>query len=203
MKLIRHMSRNIDLPTRTGVLKVVATSGQNEPLLWVPGFLGTMNGAKIEYLQNINEQLFNRPLWKFDYSNIGMSTGDFTFENWVKDAETVLHQAFKYEQRQVILVASSMGAFISVHIAQRNPELVKAMYLCAPAKDLFKDRFHEISSIPGDIVPIPGSYEHSSNKEGIPKQFFESIPQFWFDQIQPECPVHILHPELDEIWYVH
>ena len=89
-------------------------------LIQVPGFLGTMNGAKVEFLESINKDVLNRPLWKFNYSNIGESKGDFTFKNWMNDAETILAEASK-DDSSVILVASSMGAFISINLANKYP----------------------------------------------------------------------------------
>ena len=85
----------------------------------MPGFLGTMTGAKVEFLEKVNNEDLKRPLWKFNYSNIGESKGDFIFENWVADAKTILNKAS--EESPVILVASSMGAFISINLANQFP----------------------------------------------------------------------------------
>ena len=85
----------------------------------MPGFLGTMTGAKVEFLEKVNNEALQRPLWKFNYSNIGESKGDFTFENWLTDAKTILNKAS--EESPVILVASSMGAFISINLANQYP----------------------------------------------------------------------------------
>ena len=81
-------------------------------------------------------------------------------------------------------------------------EKVKAMFLCAPAKDFMKDRFDEINKFPGDHIPIPGTYDQSAGIGGVPKTFFGSIPQFWIEpnSLDIQCPVHILHPENDELW---
>ena len=49
-----------------------------------------MTGAKVEFLEKVNNEDLKRPLWKFNYSNIGESKGDFTFENWMADAQTIL-----------------------------------------------------------------------------------------------------------------
>ena len=64
-----------------------------------------------------------------------------------------------------------------------------------------KARFEEINQFPGDVIPIPGSYDHATGMGGIPKTFFDSIPPFWINQpLNITCPVHILHPENDELW---
>ena len=65
-----------------------------------------MTGAKVQHLESIQEQYQFGNLWKFDYSQIGQSTGDLTFENWLQDAETVLTKAFEEENRPITLVAS-------------------------------------------------------------------------------------------------
>ena len=122
------------IKTTSGSIQADYQPGQKEPIIWVkefvnleeiilkiqvPGFLGTMTGAKVEFLEKVNSEDLQRPLWKFNYSNIGESKGDFTFENWVADAKTVLNQAS--EESPVILVASSMGAFISINLANQFP----------------------------------------------------------------------------------
>ena len=65
-----------------------------------------MTGAKVQHLESIQEKFEFGNLWKFDYSQIGQSTGDLTFENWLQDAETVLTKAFEEEKRPITLVAS-------------------------------------------------------------------------------------------------
>merc|ERR1719245_2279254 len=54
---------------------------------------------------------------------------------------------------------------------------------------------------PGEIIPIPETYLHSSGIESIPKTFLRDIEQYWLsdDLDTVTCPVHILHPELDEL----
>ena len=117
-----------------------------------------MTGAKVQHLETmlINQKMGN--LWKFDYSQIGDSKGDLTFENWFADAESVLDRAFDEEQQPLTLVASSMGAFISLNLARRskNEHKIRALFLCAPARDFMRLNMPMMDQIPGDFVPIPG-----------------------------------------------
>lgn len=194
----------IDLPTKSGLLKVARQQGgssSGRPLLWVPGFLGTMTGAKVEHLESMK---MTGNVWKFNYSQIGDSRGELTFKNWFNDAAAVLEHVYNEEQRPVVLVASSMGAFISLNLARddKHRDKIAAMFLCAPARDFMRAQVPQLESIPGDMVPIPDTYLHSSGLPGMPKAFFETIAPFWIDdgaKLDIDCHVHILHPELDEL----
>ena len=193
----------IDLPTKSGVLKLARQRGSasSPPLLWVPGFLGTMTGAKVQHLESME---LDGSLWKFNYSQIGDSRGELTFSNWFADAAAVLEHVYEKEQQPVVLVASSMGAFISLNLARdaKHRDKIAAMFLCAPARDFMRANLPQLEAIPGDMVPIPDTYIHSSGLSGMPKTFFESVPPFWIDdeaKLPISCPVHILHPELDEL----
>ena len=56
------------------------------------------------------------------------------------------------------------------------------------------------------MIPIPEGYDHergqsSISKHGIPKKFFDAVPNYWFNgNLHITCQVHILHPEHDELW---
>ena len=167
----RHMSVVRKIPSINGgqINTCVETFGTDRTLIWVPGFLGTMNGIKSQELSKWNKDIFRQKLWKFDYSGIGESVGELKFSNWVTDAESVIKAAFEENHQKVDIIASSMGAFIALHLAESNPDFVKTMFLCAPAKDFHKMRFHAVMSSPGDNLPIPEDYLHSSGLTYIPK----------------------------------
>lgn len=129
-----------------------------------------MNGIKSQELSKWNMNDFHHTLWKFDYSGIGDSVGKLEFKNWLKDAETILHTAYEEHGEKVDIIGSSMGAFISLHLALSNPDMIRSMFLCAPAKDFMKANFDQIMNIPGDNIPIPVDYLHSSGLNSIPKE---------------------------------
>jgi len=191
--------------TKFGVIDALQ-NGKSEKaaILWVPGFLGTMNGVKAEALQKWNHDEFQQTLWRFDYSGIGKSTGHLTFENWMSDAGAVLEAAAE-SGGPVNIVGSSMGGLISLHLAARQPELVRSLYLCAPAVHFLKDRIALVRQSPGDDIPIPADYLHGSGLESIPKTFLEGVEESWLEEIDFEklrsqkLPIHVLHPELDDI----
>ena len=68
-----------------------------------------------------------------------------------------------------------MGGFISLQLALRNPDKINSMFLCAPAKDFMREMLagDAISKVPGDLIPIPENYLHSSGIGGIPKLGFK------------------------------
>ncbi|CBY13679.1 unnamed protein product [Oikopleura dioica] len=154
--------------TKFGVIDAIQNGkAEKAAILWVPGFLGTMNGVKAEALQKWNHDEFKQTLWRFNYSGIGKSTGHLkrsksTFKNWLSDAGAVLEQAAAESGGPVDVIGSSMGGLISLHLATRNPELVRSLYLCAPAVHFLKDRIALVRQSPGDDIPIPPDYLHGS-----------------------------------------
>jgi len=64
-----------------------------------------------------------------------------------------------------------------------------------------KHQYGQIMESPGHTIPIPDTYLHSSGIESIPKTFLRDIEEYWLsdDLGAVSCPVHILHPELDEL----
>ena len=78
-----------------------------------------------------------------------------------------------------MLSAEMTGGFLFNLIQEK----VKAMFLCAPAKDFMKDRFDEINQFPGEHIPIPGTYDHSTGMGGIPKHFLGQFLNFGSNQI--------------------
>ncbi|CAG5098587.1 Oidioi.mRNA.OKI2018_I69.XSR.g15800.t1.cds [Oikopleura dioica] len=61
--------------TKFGVIDALRNgSEKSAAMLWVPGFLGTMNGVKAEAIEKWNRNVFSQTLWRFNYSGIGHST---------------------------------------------------------------------------------------------------------------------------------
>lgn len=113
------------------------SSGQTG-LLWLGGFKSDMTGTKAEALARWAGRT-KRRLVRFDYFGHGQSSGRFvdgTIGRWIDDAIAVFDELTEGPQ---ILVGSSMGGWITLHLALARPERVKAIVLIAPAPDFTEE----------------------------------------------------------------
>ncbi|MGE4313587.1 MAG: alpha/beta hydrolase [Pseudobdellovibrionaceae bacterium] len=121
-------------------LAYVYTDGNKDKALLVfcGGFKSDMTGTKATFLEE-SAKASDIPYLRFDYSGHGASEGNFpdgTIGTWAKDAESII-EAMR-GQRQVVLVGSSMGGWISLLLA-RQKDYLKALVLLAPAPDFTRD----------------------------------------------------------------
>lgn len=103
-------------------------------LLWLGGFKSDMSGTKATALDTY-ARARGFSYVRFDYSGHGESGGTFaegTISRWLADSLEVLDSLTQGPQ---ILVGSSMGAWIALHMATARPELVQGLVLIAPAAD--------------------------------------------------------------------
>jgi len=115
-----------------------ATEGANPAVVWLGGFRSDMNGAKAQTMARWAWRQ-GRAFIRFDYFGHGRSSGDFahaTVTRWREDALAVIDQLTTEE---LILVGSSMGAWLACLAAMARPHRVKALVLVAPAPD-FTDK---------------------------------------------------------------
>ena len=109
--------------------------GRGPTVVWLGGFRSDMTGAKAEALAGW-AHANGRAYLRFDYLGHGESSGDFqskgTITRWREDALAVLDQLI---EGPVVLVGSSMGAWIACLVAMSQQERVSAMVLVAPAPD--------------------------------------------------------------------
>ena len=107
-------------------------------VLFCGGFLSAMSGTKATFLQDLcagNGLGFLR----FDYSGHGLSDGRFedgTIGLWLTETLEVLD---RLTDGPVVLVGSSMGAWIATHAAQQRRGRVGGLVLLAPAIDFTED----------------------------------------------------------------
>lgn len=98
--------------------------GQRQPtIMYVPGFFAPMNLRKTVVLEDYAIQNGYSNV-RYDQECVGLSTGSQTtieFEHWLEDALAILDRVC---EGPVILVASSLGGWISVLVAQRRPDRI-------------------------------------------------------------------------------
>ncbi len=107
-------------------------------VMFLGGFKSDMNGTKAIYLE---EQCKARgqEFVRFDYSGHGLSGGEFTdgtIGSWKNDALEIMDNIIT---RDVILVGSSMGGWISLLLLSERGERIKGMVGIAAAPDFTRD----------------------------------------------------------------
>ena len=114
-------------------------AGPGQPtVMFCGGFRSNMTGIKATYLEDLcGRQGYG--FLRFDYGGHGGSDGRFedgTIGVWLADAVVALDQL---TQGTVILVGSSMGAWIATLIALQRPARIAGLVLLAPAIDFTED----------------------------------------------------------------
>ncbi|MBL6455827.1 alpha/beta hydrolase [Belnapia sp. T6] len=108
--------------------------GPGVGMVFLGGFRSDMTGTKAEELAAFCAAT-GRAFLRFDYSGHGASGGEFeagSIGRWAADAEAVIGALTEGPQ---VLVGSSMGGWISLLLARRQPERVAALVGIAAAPD--------------------------------------------------------------------
>ncbi len=159
-------------------------AGASPTLLFLPGYASDMEGAKALALDSLAGER-GLAMLRLDYSGTGSSGGRFedgTLALWL---EEMLAAVDRLTNGPLILVGSSMGGWLALHVALLRPERVAGLVGIAAAPDFtnwgFADR---------DVA----------ERQGIAPGFWESGQQFLLlDRvIAIDCPVRLLHGERDQ-----
>lgn len=132
---------------RTGkpTLAYNITQGSRSDLplvMFMPGYRSDMEGTKAVYLEGRCKERGQGYL-RFDYSGHGVSEGDFndgTISIWTQDALDVMDYATV--GRDVVLVGSSMGGWISLLMALERRTQVCGLVGIAAAPDFTLDIYY-------------------------------------------------------------
>jgi pimeloyl-ACP methyl ester carboxylesterase len=158
--------------------------GASPALLFLPGYASDMEGTKALALDAFAEAR-GLSMLRFDYSGTGSSAGTFedsTLAMWLEEALAALDQL---SEGPVILVGSSMGGWIALHLALLRPERVRALVGIAAAPDFTNWGFPD-----GDTAVA----------QGLARGFWESGEQLRLleTEIAIDPPVRLLHGEKDQ-----
>ena len=158
--------------------------GSSPGLVFLPGYASDMEGNKALALDAFAEER-RLSLLRFDYSGTGSSPGKFeqgTLDAWLEEALGVID---RLTQGPLVVVGSSMGGWLALHVALRRPERVTALVGIAAAPDFTKWGFPD-----GD----------TAERQGLSQVFWESGQKLLLlDQpLDIDCPVRLLHGELDQ-----
>ena len=157
--------------------------GGGPALMFLPGYASDMEGTKALAIDAFAEQR-GLAMLRLDYSGTGSSGGNFhegTLALWIEEALGLLDEL---TEGPVIIIGSSMGGWIALHLALLRPERVQALVGIAAAPD-----FTEWGFADGDAAVA----------QGLARSFWESGQRLLLldKPIAIGCPVRLLHGEQD------
>ena len=172
--------------------------GSSPTLVFLPGYASDMEGAKALALDDFAEARGTAML-RFDYSGTGSSAGSFedgTLALWVEEALAAIDRLTK---GPVVLVGSSMGGWIALHVAVLRPERVQALVGIAAAPDFtdwgFPDHLKQRLAA-GETLRRQSPY---GGEQVTTAGFWNSGQQLRLlgGEIAVDCPVQLVHGEAD------
>jgi pimeloyl-ACP methyl ester carboxylesterase len=158
--------------------------GRAPALMFLPGYASDMEGNKALALDAFAER-HGLGLLRFDYSGTGSSSGRFeegTLDLWLEESVAALD---RLTEGPVILIGSSMGGWLALHLALLRPDRVHALVGIAAAAD-----FTDWGFADGD----------TAERQGIGRAFWQSGQRrrLLGGEIAIDCPVRLVHGELDQ-----
>jgi pimeloyl-ACP methyl ester carboxylesterase len=171
--------------------------GNVPTILFLPGYASDMEGTKALALDAFAEER-GLSMLRFDYSGTGSSGGRFengTLALWLEEAVAAIDDL---TQGPLILVGSSMGGWIALHLALLRPERVRALVGIAAAPDFTEWGFtaEQKAMLQRDgRIEEPNPYGPSVFTDA----FWQSGQQLGLlaNEIATDCPVRLLHGEVD------
>ncbi|CAO6128704.1 COG1647 Esterase/lipase [Candidatus Pelagibacterales bacterium] len=168
-------------------------------IIFLHGLMSNIQSKKAKYLKNFsNKNKVN--LLLFEYSGHGRSSGqfiDFSIKNWVEDSRLIIKRLIK--KNKIILIGSSMGAWIGILLIKYFYKKIKGVIGIAAAPDFTKEliwkklNIVEKSKIKKDkIYKLKSSY---NNFYPITKKFIFDAKKFLVLNKKIKCnfPVELLH----------
>jgi pimeloyl-ACP methyl ester carboxylesterase len=157
--------------------------GNAPTLVFLPGYASDMEGAKALALDAFAEQR-GLAMLRLDYSGTGSSGGEFADGTLALWLEEVLAVVDRLTQGPLILVGSSMGGWLALHLALLRPERVAALVGIAAAPDFTQWGFSD---------------GETAERQGLARGFWESGQKLLLlnGEIPIDCPVRLIHGELD------
>ncbi|HEX3424469.1 MAG TPA: alpha/beta hydrolase [Sphingomicrobium sp.] len=173
--------------------------GRAPALVFLPGYASDMEGAKALALDAFGDKR-ELAVLRLDYSGTGSSEGQFangTLSLWLEEALAAID---RLTTGPLILIGSSMGGWIALHLALLRPERVRALIGIAAAPD-----FTEWGFSPGQVAILErdGQIEEPNPYGPEPslftKAFWKSGQQLLIlgREIAIDCPVRLIHGEVD------
>jgi pimeloyl-ACP methyl ester carboxylesterase len=176
--------RRFDLNQRQIAYRLRPGSGPT--LVFLPGYGSDMEGTKALALDSFAERT-GCSMLRFDYSGTGSSGGRFedgTLALWLEETLAVVDQLI---HGPLIVVGSSMGGWIALHLALLRPERVQALIGIAAAPDFTEWGFSAEQAA------------QLTDEGRTTRRFWESGQRLLLlgGEVAVDCPVRLLHGECD------
>lgn len=181
-------------------LAVRKREGHGPTFVFLPGYASDMEGTKAVALDAFAAER-GFAMLRFDYSGTGASEGRFedgTLERWTDEATLVLDRV---TEGPVVLIGSSMGGWIALHVALRRPERVVGLVGVAAAPDFTEWGYTDEEKAvlqrdgrleqPNPYAPEPQLTTLDFWKSGQAMRLLDS-------EIPIDCPVRLIHGDSDE-----
>ena len=144
----------------------------NTTIIFVNGLLSSMYGTKCNALQSYCKRNYLGYLC-FDYRGYGQSSGNFidcTMHDWIEDASDMLDHVIslgkeQHQESNVILVGSSLGAWISLILAMQRPDEISAVIGIGSAIDYTFDTYAKLTDEQRTMWENPIENGSTSNNE--------------------------------------
>ena len=180
--------------------------GNAPAVLYLPGYRSNMNGIKALALEEHCRNC-GRAYGRFDYRGHGSSDQDFcqfTLSDWIEDTLWMVDQI----NMPVILVGSSMGAWIALHVARLRPQNISGIVGLAPAVDFTEDWYQSLTAkqrtqLHEDGVLFQNSF-YDSEPYPYTRKLIEDAREWLLLKgsttisIDKEIPVHLIHGQSDQ-----
>lgn len=177
----------------------------NPYIIFLHGLMSDMKGTKAQHIESYCRS-HDYNFIKFDNFGHGESSGKFieeTISSWLKGLELVMQEL---AQLPVILIGSSMGAWIAMLAVIKHPNKIKGLICIAPAADFTEDaiwkKLPEIKQVEMQqkgILEVSGT-SCNSTKYPISYKLIEDARNYLLldsKSIKIDCPVHLIHGSLD------
>lgn len=173
--------------------------GASPTLVFLPGYASDMEGTKAVALDGFADRR-GLSMLRLDYSGTGSSEGSFedgTLAAWLAEALAAVDQL---TNGPLIIVGSSMGGWIALHLALLRPERLKALVGTAAAPDFTDWGFSDAQKkelIDNGRLEEPNPY--GPEPQVVIRAFWESGQglRLLDKTIAIDCPVRLIHGEAD------
>lgn len=172
-------------------------------ILFLHGFNSNMDGNKVVLIEQIAKEN-NLNLLKLNYLGHGTSSGeliDFNLTDWISNVELIIN---KISNKKLLLIGSSLGAWIASIMAIRYKDKIKGIINIAPSIDFFTEVIEnqiKQDDATKDIVFDMLNKDGKSTGKYITKKLLDDSRKYNLLQLQKieiYCPVMILQSFKDE-----
>lgn len=201
--MTHEQTHSLLIPQTNLHLCVRTIAGKNKPtLVFLHGLASSMGGSKGTFLVNL-ALTHGFSLMRVDYRGHGDSEGLFTestLSDWINDTLIALDH---YTTGPLILIGSSIGAWVGLKVALARPKNILSFIGLAPAVDITKYLFNSLSD----------QQKHDLQQNGVckrPSAYGPPLPitramiedgnhhLLLGSSITLNCPVRLLHGQADQ-----